>query len=217
MDYINLRQIVDDLKDETLMEGLTYERAINYAVNFIRKLGIPKTFEDKIATVNIVDYRGELPCDLLYIQQVRDKSGKYLIAATDSFNNRYGYTYKVQGNIIFTSLQNTSVDISYKSILVDEDGFPLIPDNGTFSEALELYIQKKYLTKLFREEKIRGDVLEDVKKEYAWAVGQARADLTIPSIDEMESLKNMWCSRIEHPYKHSDGFSTLNHREQLKH
>ena len=92
----------------------------------------------------------------------------------------------------------------------------MIPDNGTFPRALELYIQKRYFTILFNSSKLPLNVLQNVQQEYAFYVGQAQSDLVRPSLDEMESIKNMWTTLIQKNYKHADGFKTLNTPEVLK-
>ena len=99
---------------------------------------------------------------------------------------------------------------------VDEEGFPLIPDNGTFPRALELYIQKRYFTSLFNSGKISIQVLHNVQQEYAFYAGQAQNDLIKPDLDQMESIKNMWTELIPRIYKHADGFKTVNTPEILR-
>jgi hypothetical protein len=51
-------------------------------------------------------------------------------------------TYKIQGNFIYTSFEEGEIEVSYQAIATDEQGFPLIPDNSSFTRALELYIKK---------------------------------------------------------------------------
>jgi hypothetical protein len=53
------------------------------------------------------------------------------------------------------------VAISYKSIPVDKDGFPLLIDNPVFLKALELYIKKEVFTVLFDMGKITPPVLQN--------------------------------------------------------
>jgi hypothetical protein len=50
---------------------------------------------------------------------------------------------------MFTSFTNGKVKVSYKAIPVDENGFPLIPDNPTYLSALEQFIKVQVFTILF--------------------------------------------------------------------
>lgn len=222
MDYINIRQILDDLLADDMMKGLSLERAINYAVEFIKVIGMPLVFENKIELIDIEDYRGELPCDFYEVIQVKDPNGPAYISAEGSFSNRNksdalpSFTYVIKDRIIFTSTEKTDVEVSYRAIKLDDEGFPLIPDNGIFARALELYIQKRYFTILFNSSKIPLNVLNNITREYAFYAGQAQTDLIRPNYDQMESIKNMWTTLIPKVYKHTDGFKTVNAPEIIK-
>lgn len=218
MNYISIRQILDDLLADDMMRGLSLERAVNYAVEFIRVVGMPPIFDSKVVTVPIEHHRGELPCDFYKVVQVRAPKGFAYISAEGNFHDHSNQnipTYTIKGNVIFTSTEKGEVEVSYTAIKVDEDGFPLIPDNGTFARALELYIQKRYFTILFNSSKIPLNVLQNTQQEYAFYVGQAQSDLIRPNIDEMESIKNMWNTLIPKIHKHADGFNTVNSPEFL--
>lgn len=215
MDYISIRQILDDLTDNNMMRELTLERAVNYAVEFIKIIGMPIIFEEKTAHIQIDHQRGVLPCDFYEMIQVKQDCGGALVYSLGTSNDVGCYTYKIQGNIIFTSVDK-DLEISYRAIKVDDEGFPLIIDNGTFANALELYIKKKWFTKLFDNGQINQAVLQHTEQEYAWAVGQASTDLVRPSLDQMESFKNSWCTLLEKTRHHANSFNSLSNPEIRK-
>ena len=62
---------MDDILAHPLLQDLSLERAVNYAIHFIQIVGSPIQFDEKVEIVNIQDYRGELPCDIYDIIQVR--------------------------------------------------------------------------------------------------------------------------------------------------
>lgn len=222
MKYISVRQILDDLLADDMMRGLSLERAVNYAAEFMQVVGMPPEFENKVEKVEIENWRGKLPCDLYEIVQVKDPKGFAYISAEGSFGNRNhpeqypAFTYRVKGDIIFTSTKSIDLLVSYLAIPTDDYGFPLIPENAAYIRALELYIQKRYFTILFNNGKINQNVLANTQQEYAFYVGQAQSDLIRPSLDQMESIKNMWTTLIPKMYKHADGFKTVNNPEVLK-
>lgn len=223
--YISIKVILDDLLDNPLLQNLTLERVVSYTVDFIRKVGMPKVYENKVTTLDIKDYRAVLPCDFHKIIQVREvgpSEALVLRESTDSFHfakkkgPSYSLTYKIQGRVIYTSFKEGQVELSYESIPVDKDGYPLIPDNSSFKEALELYITKKKYRVLLDTGKIRGDIYTSLCQEYAFAVGQAQNSLIMPSLDEMESLSNMWNSILPHTHEHSTGFLNLGTKETIR-
>lgn len=227
--YISIKQVLDNLLDHPLMQDLSLERAINYAVRFIQIIGLPSIFTEKTSTIEINEYRGQLPCDFYEMIQMRAihqnrKSIDYEVFrySTDSFhmsNNKtrdYDLTYKLQGNCIFTSLKEGTLEIAYRAFPIDEEGFPLIPANGSFENALELYIKKNHFTVQFELGKLNNQVLQHVEQQYAWAVGQATSDLVRPSVDQMQSLTNSWNTLIQRVNDHSKGFKTTGVQEKLK-
>ena len=222
MKYISVRQILDDLLADDMMRGLSLERAVNYAAEFMQVVGMPPEFENKVEKVEIENWRGKLPCDLYEIVQVKDPKGFAYISAEGSFGNRNhpeqypAFTYRVKDDIIFTSTKSIDLLVSYLAIPTDDYGFPLIPENAAYIRALELYIQKRYFTILFNSGKINQNVLANTQQEYAFYVGQAQSDLIRPSLDQMESIKNMWTTLIPKVHKHADGFKTVNNPEVLK-
>lgn len=216
MNYISIRQIMDDLLADDMMKDLSLERAVNYAVEFIRIVGMPKAFEEKVEKIQIENYRGVLPCDFFKEVQVKDFKGFEYLSMETAFHSKQAFTYKIKGNIIFTSVKKTELFIAYSAVKVDEDGFPLIPDNGTFARALELYIQKRYFTTLFNNGKLSREVLQNTQQEYSFYVGQAQTDLIKPSLDEMQSITNMWTSLLMRTNKHADGFASVNMPELRK-
>lgn len=210
MNYISIRQIMDDLLADDMMKGLSLERAVNYAVEFIRVVGLPNAFEEKVEKIKIENHRGVLPCDFYEVVQVKDCKGLEYLSTETPFDSRVLLTYKIQGNVIITSVKETELLFAYRAHKVDADGFPMIPDNGSFPRALELYIQKRYFTILFNSGKVSRDVLQNTQQEYAFYVGQASNDLVRLSIDQMQSLTNMWTSLLQRHHKHADGFATIN-------
>lgn len=210
MNYISIRQIMDDLLADDMMKGLSLERAVNYAVEFIRVVGLPNAFEEKVEKIKIENHRGVLPCDFYEVVQVKDCKGLEYLSTETPFDSRVLLTYKIQGNVIITSVRETELLFAYRAHKVDADGFPMIPDNGSFPRALELYIQKRYFTILFNSGKVSRDVLQNTQQEYAFYVGQASNDLVRLSIDQMQSLTNMWTSLLQRHHKHADGFATIN-------
>ena len=226
--YISLKQVLDDILDHPMLKDVSFERAVNYTVHFMRIVGCPRMFEEKTALVEIENYRGQLPCDFNDIIQVRTHSScdrkNYGVFrhATDSFHmsdnkqDSFDLTYKIQGNVIFTSMKEGTIEIAYNAFAIDSDGYPLIPDNSSFISALEFYIKKKHFLILFDQGKISQSVYNNVCQDYAWAVGQAQSDLIRPTIDQMQSITNSLNTLIWRVTEHKSGFVNNGSAEMIK-
>lgn len=231
MQYTSINEIMSRITRHPMMKEIALETVVDYAVEFMRIVGIPPTFMDKTALIDIHDYRGELPCDFYEMVQVRlapkhckpPELSPVFRYTTDSFHMSPAkprvsdLTYKIQGNCIFTSpLKDGPIEIAYKAMPVDEEGTPLIPDNSSYTRALQAYIKKEYFTEQFDQGKINPQIMQKADQDYAWAVGQAQTDLIRPTIDQMESLSNMWGTFVERSQDHRKGFLHGGSREHLK-
>ena len=221
MQYISIREVADRVLMHPKLQGVTLEKVIIYATQLMRLLRVPPAFQDVIAEINIDKHRGVLPEDFFMINQVRYKHSKLVLkAASDTFHladeekEHYVYPcYNIQGKWIITSSLDRPIEISYKSIPVDCDGYPLIPDNEAFIKALEAYIKEREFMYLFDEGKLRRDILEEAQREYTWYVGQAHTSMLMPSIDEMAVITNMWNQLIPRMREYANQFKTLGLKE----
>ena len=193
---ISLREILENVKDDPMLRDLSFERALRYTVELIRKVGVPKFFETVSELVEVHNYKCLVPCDCIRILQIRNpKTMLCLRQSMETFHNVPGSasfeTYNRQGDILFFSFEEGIVEIAYDKMFVDDEGFPLIEDNAEFCEALELYIKKKYFTILFNSGKLDYRILQNIKQDYAFAISQATHSLTSPSKDEMQNVLNI--------------------------
>lgn len=257
--YTNIRRVLDNLLDHPLLRDVSLEQAVRYTIRFISLHGYPALYKDRIKDIEIENYRGVLPCDLISIIQVKNlKSNVCMRAMTDNFNPSmderkrkekcttltnnvipnppmvhspapYGMdrccpekqdftesSFKTQGRIIYTSFPGGHIQISYKAIPVDDDGYPLLIDNEVYLAALEAYIKKQVFTIKFDTGKINAGVLQNAQQEYAWLAGQLQDEMTIPSVSEMEAITRMWNTMIPSVRQFDSGFKHLGDREYLR-
>lgn len=221
-EYVNIREVLSRLLRHPLLTDLNLESAIQYTVDFFGIMGLPTTYIDAVEEVEIHDYRGMLPCSLISINQVKwKKTGFCLRSMTDNFNpgciNEVSEpTFKTQGRIIYTSFREGVVEVSYKAIPIDSEGYPLLPDEPTFLRALELYIKKQWFTILFDMGKISPAVLQNTQQEYAFAAGACNNTFIIPSVSEMESIKGLMNQLIPRFNEFKYGFKHEGDIEHLR-
>lgn len=220
--YINIREVLSRIMRHTLLTDLNLESAIQYTLDFIAAMGLPNIYADKVTTISIDNYRGQLPCGLIAINQVRlVRNGVCLRAMTDSFNGTYSedrgeLSFKTQGSVIFTSFKTGDIELSYKAIPTDNDGLPMLPDNPVFLKTLELYIKKEWFTILFDMGKISSAVLQNTQQEYAFKAGQCNNEFMIPSVSEMETFTRMYNTLIPRVNAFSKSFKDMGNKEYIK-
>lgn len=227
--YINIREVLSRILRHPLLQDVTLEQAVQYTIDFIGIFGMPKLYQDKEEVLHIEDFRVKLPCDLISINQIKEcKTGVCLRSMTDNFMPREQYdrsadykipqelSFKTQGQVLYVSFKTGDVSVSYKAVPVDKDGFPLLINNPVFLKALEAYIKREAFTILFDMGKITPAVLQNTQQQYAWLAGQLQSEFTIPSISEMESIKNSWCTLLQRTNEFSNGFKNNGDQEYIK-
>lgn len=232
---------MDRIKRHPLLQDIPFETCVDCLVDFIRIVGCPQMFIDKTAVLKVENYRAALPCDYVTMTQVRtaDNNDNTKIStvypgmrrhtayryASDSFfmspdkpdvgRGGTDYTYRIQGNVIYTSTKDKDIEIAYKAIAVDDDGYPLLPDNPSFLRAFDAYIKKYWFTILFDLGKIQPAVLQQTLQDYAWAVGDCETEFHRLTLDKAETLFNTWNTLVVRANEHRQGFANAGVKEYL--
>lgn len=135
-----------------------------------------------------------------------DGNGQYV-----SLSN--GPQYKIMNNRIFINLKDGYLRINYRRIMLDEDGYPMIPDMKSWSEAIFWYVESKLLYPDFRRGK-NGNAYINAKQSYNFYAKQAYAESIAPNADELESIKHQWLRLIPNISSHDHGFSDLSTKQR---
>ncbi len=223
----NIRRVLDRIMRHPMLRDIPFETAVEYTVDFISLMGTPALYSEKTAVVQVKDWRGQLPCDFEQMIQVRSADGMYdtyrysghsfHLSQDKAPDDIAGRTYKIQGMVIFTSTKDTDLEIAYRAFAVDDEGYPLLPDNASFLRGLENYIKVQWFTILFDMGKITQNILSNAQQEYAWAAGDAQSEFSRLSLDEAETLFNSFKTLLPRNSEHWKGFFTNGSREIWRH
>lgn len=133
--------------------------------------------------------------DQAYVQ-FTDNFGNEFSSAFGSQINRgreQGYTFSINSGVVTTNTKEGKACLFYDAIPIDDQGFPLIPDNEKVKRAVEDYIKVKLLyIQWAQDADSRGkrELYQEAEKEYCFTIGSATNDLKMPEIGEMENIKN---------------------------
>lgn len=214
-------------RDTGLVQGVDLHDAIEWAGEAIELIGAPQSLADKVACITITDGRGDLPCDLHLVMQTRYKGSNGYSPMSYATNNFHRYcgssvheqtpcsvNYTLSDDCIFTNFDQGVVEIAYKGLPVDENGWPTIPDDIKFIKAVEYYIREKIDYKLWRSGKLPQGVYEKTVQEQTWYLAAAQTRGAMPSVDEMINIKNNWLRLIPKINQAENFFQELGIQEQ---
>ena len=110
--------------------------------------------------------------------------------------------YFIKPGWMVTNKQHGYIKLAYKAIAVDERGYPLIPDLGSYQEAIYWYVVMKLTFPKFMSCKLGGNSKYAQKyasqsyfytqQQWNFYRNQAYAEAMMPTPDDIENIKNDW-------------------------
>jgi len=167
------------------------------------------TYEEALAKLNSEPATKSLVQSMLTQMQGTNTRS----ASTDYIDTTFDYTYLITPNYIKTNVETGYVMLAYQAIPTDAEGYPMIPDNQSFLDAIYWYINMKLLYPEWKTGKTRDAVYYDARRSWNYYCKQAYGDALMPNKDQMESIKNSWLRLVPEINEHSTGFSTMGQRQ----
>lgn len=227
--YISINAILEEVFDLFDNEELPFASLVRHASDALKLIGAENYMEDDNITISISNRKGTMPCGIQYINASRTVDGEPLRYASNNFqsdwhsstspdvgmNNTSLYTYSINGYNVFTDFDKDII-MNVRKMAVDDDGFPLIPADVKFRQAVKYYIASKIAEKMWLMEKISTEKFNHLEAERDWYIGAAISRSRMPSHDQLESISNQFARLIEQPLAHSNFFKGAGHQEILK-
>lgn len=180
--------------------------------------------EAKILTVE--NHTVKLPCDFVYLKDI-NYQGKPLYWSSKSNVTNYNcpdcnviptccteHNFYIQDGCLNTSLSSGDLCIVYLGIPVDEEGFPLVPDDVYFDKALKAYVIYILDKQQFRRGILPEAVYKESKQDWLFYVNSARGSAYMPDASMMDKIKKIWVRLIPKPHEYSNNFLNLENHEK---
>lgn len=132
-------------------------------------------------------------------------------ANPSSINN---ITYSINNDWITFNKQEGKACIAYWAFPVDDENFPLVPDEVKIKRALSDYLIYKMDYIAFRGNQISKDVYKESEKQYFWSIAAAKSGIKIPDVDQMTIMKNAVIRLLPNHTSESKFFANLGSRER---
>lgn len=197
-----IRKILTDLQIDD--KETPIDNYIEWIAEGLEYVGAYYQFVEKEATIDIDDYKAELPCDLYKIILINNKTdispqmtNSLLIGETPRDIKRNGTgnnvnTININGGIITSSTQKTTLYLKYLAFPLDCDGYLQVPDDINFKDALMWKVTERLALGgyVFKNEYLNN--YEYVRKMWGKYRLQATSTANMPDIMQLENIKNNW-------------------------
>ena len=228
--------IVNFKSSKALIAGLYRDLGNNTEINesdFLEWVGeglsmIGSYAQNKeVSTIlTVANHTVALPCDFIYPKDITH-NGRPLSWSTKSAANNYkcedcntiptcctDYNFYIADGCLNTSLESGDLCIVYQAVPVDDEGFPLVPDNVYFDKALKAYVTYMLDKIQFRRGLIPEVVFKFSEREWLWYVGSAKGSANMMSTAQMDRIQKIWVRLIPKPHEFSNNFRNLENHER---
>lgn len=224
--FTSVKQLIAKVyRDLKIQEEDRWVDMIEWSAEALELIGTFQQYHPKTVDLTVEGNRAKLPCDFYKVIQIA--YGNIPIQyGTGSFDNTYHcddcinlktksqFVYTINNSYIFTNFDG-AICLSYLAIPVDEEGFPMIPDDASYMEALYKYIDMKLLYPEFRAGRIPQGIYNEAVHDWNYKCMQARGAGNMPNIDKMEAIKGQWLRLIPDINQHSVFFNSLGQQERI--
>ena len=138
--HTSIKLIMDKLLRHPLLSDLTLETVVDYTVDFMRIVGVPRMFIDKIEAIPIINYKGLVPTDWVDTIQIKFNE-KPIQYASDLFHLQQPKTLytatRVGNSFTDDALETLTAYLEEHSMdnIIDNDGVPIIKIEISQSES----------------------------------------------------------------------------------
>lgn len=170
---IPIEQLLAKISDDLNLgdRDIPVESMIEWIYSGLRRIGAYDQFESKTTRLKIKDYVAELPADFYRVDEVK-----------------FMEPHKIGHNILTVGFKTGSLELAYLAMPVDIAGYPLIPEDETYQEALLWLVASKLA--------LRGELTnKELSFEYCDArwkrfMLSARAEANMPNLQFMQKIAN---------------------------
>lgn len=193
---VALRKIMSDLGySRSTAHEFPWQDSIEWIAEALGQIGAYTQYEAKEVTLTVKDFKAKLPCDFVHLKRllnadynqprgIQDNNnlsllGNNIDTLEETETRLQGssisdFDYNIVLDNIITTYKTGTIKLQYLAMPVDEEGFPVIPDNDSYNEA--------FFWKVARQLSIRGQLknkeltYQRCDYEWQWYCGQARSE-----------------------------------------
>jgi len=124
------------------------------------------------------------------------------------------FTFKTQGNYLYTYIQTGTLEMVYKAIPIDiVTGLPTVPDNEKYIRGVVSFIAERIAFRMFLKDQLSEAKYKYIQQDYLFNVGAAQSECHALDPSRAETLLNRWKSTYLGPEHFDTNFRYLGSRE----
>lgn len=233
--FISIKYIIAKLyRDLNINTEINEVDVVEWCNEVLLKVGAYSQFKDVSKCIELKDGKACLPSgfyrlvDIMYDKQP-------LAWATNTMANNYQcegctipscctqHTFYINDSYIITNIDTSTTECStdkicivYLGMPVDDEGYPMIPDDIYFIEACAKYVTYMLDYQGWRKGQVADKVMQKSEQDYLFYVKSAKGAANMPSAAQLENLKNVMIRLIPKQNQYNSFFKGNTDQERKK-
>lgn len=207
---------------------------IEWIADALSMIGSYAQYNETNVILELEDGKAKLPNNFYKLIDIR-YNNRPLMWSSNSFVRDYAcdgclipqpckscdmHSFYINGSYLITDIKEVSpsnkICISYLGVAVDEEGYPLIPDDIYFFKACVAYVTHRMDYREWRKGNITDKVFQKSESEWLFYVNSARGAANMPNAAQLENLKSVWVRLIPKQDSYYSAFKNINDPEKRR-
>ena len=232
---ISIKTVIDKLyRDLDITTEVNEANCAEWIAEALAKIGTYAQYQEIGDKLPLTDGKVKLPLNFYRLVDI-SYNNKPLSWATNTMITNYDcpdckipnccteYNFYINDSYIVTNITQSSTNevepeicIVYLGVPVDDEGYPMVPDDVYFMEACASYVTHKLDYQNWRKGQITDKVYEESKTNWLFYVNSARGSANMPNAAGLEKLLNVWVRLIPKENEYSTFFKNNSTKERKK-
>lgn len=227
--YTSIYTIINKLYvDLGVNKEINESNVIAWVNEALLKIGAYSQFQEHKKCLTLQDGKACLPNGFYRLVDIK-YNNQSLRWATNTMSANYGcencsipkcctqHEFYINNNYLITDIKNPEeqyICIVYIGMMVDDDGYPMIPDDVYFQEACAKYVTYMLDYQDWRKGQLSDKVLQKSEQDWLFYVNSARGAANMPSLAQLENLKNIMVRLIPKQNEYNNFFNNNSRQER---
>ena len=232
--YVNYKSILARLYSELgSLTEIQEDDCIEWIADCLAMIGAFAQYNEINTILKLEEGKAKLPTNFYKLVDIR-YNNRPLMWSSNSFIHEYAckdclipqsckncdmHSFYINGGYLITDVKSTELSdicISYLGVPVDEEGYPLIPDDIYFFKACVAYVTHRMDYREWRKGNITKAVFDKSESEWLFYVSAARGAANMPNTAQLENLKNVLVRLIPKQDSYYNSFRNINDMEKRR-
>ena len=230
--YVSLGAIIAKIYRTTQSnEEINYSDAAEWCAESLNLIGANDIYDQISDCLPIINGKAKMPLGFHKLADIRYKNSP-MYWSSNSVAANYQCsgcqipvcnsgtctnTFYVNNSYLITDItgEDQNVCIIYLGIHVDDEGFPMIPDDPLIIKAVESYIIYSLDYANFRKGKITDKVFQKSESEWLFYCPAAKGAANMPNLAQLSNLGNIFRRLIPMRNEFQNGFRNITKKEDF--